>query len=159
MVTQVLIDKERVESRCIEACQEHPHHNQQVHLLLLHPLGKVAVVVLETLAIDPVVRLERRVVVANGSTEEFLGAAIHGRHLEALVGNVANRILLLVGSKRENRGNFETFLFLYLTLQFTEGFVIRLGGIHTAHCKHGIEALGPHVGTVGLQGEILEDVA
>ncbi len=93
----VLVAEKGVEPGRIEAGQEHAHHHQQFDLARLHPLGQITLVVLETLAVDTEAGLEVSVVIGNGRVQEFLGAAVHGRHIRAFVANVADGILFFVG--------------------------------------------------------------
>ncbi|MNR11655.1 hypothetical protein D3C85_1279650 [compost metagenome] len=105
MVAQVLVDEQRVERGGIKTGQEHAHHNQQVDFLGFDLFGQIAVVVLKAVTVYAEVGFEQRVVVCNGRVQKLFGAAVHGRNIEAFVLNLADRILLLVGCKREDSGH------------------------------------------------------
>ena len=48
---QVLIYPKRVQRLGIESSEEHAHHNQDVHILILHALRHILIVALEAVAI------------------------------------------------------------------------------------------------------------
>lgn len=77
MITQVLIDKQRVQCRSIEAGQEHTHYNQQVHFLRLNPFSQVAVVILKTVAISAEIHFKGGVIVSDGRFQKLTGAWVH----------------------------------------------------------------------------------
>ena len=63
MITQVFINKESVESRRIKTCQEHAHHNQQIHFTRLHALSQITIIILKIITVDGVAGLKQPIVV------------------------------------------------------------------------------------------------
>ena len=153
MVAQVLIHEEGIQGRRIKAGQKHPDHDQQIDLLLLYPLGQIAVVILKATAIHPEVGLEPLVIVADGGAQKLLGTAIHRRHLEALVRDFAHCVLLLIRSEGKNRRHTERFL--AVLLQRLQTLIVLLCRVHTAHRKHRIEALATRLHAVRLLPVVL----
>ena len=68
---QVLVHPQRIQRRCVKACQEHVHHNQQVQFLVLHPKGYVLIVILELVAGRVVGGVEHFVVIVNSRFQEI----------------------------------------------------------------------------------------
>ena len=155
VVAQVLVHKQRVEPRRVEAREKHAHHNEQIHLAALHPVGQIAVIVLEVPAVDAEIRSEHRVVVLDRPTQKLLRREAHRRGVERFLTDLARRLLLFVGGKREN-GRHAQRMRLAL-LQHPQRVVISFGRFHTAHRQHGIEAR-PRLGAMRFQPIVLQDV-
>ncbi|MNG03426.1 hypothetical protein D3C84_865060 [compost metagenome] len=139
MIAQVFVDEQRVQRWRIEAGQEHADHDQQVDVLILHALGQVTVVVLEALAVHAEFAFEQRVVINNHRAQELFSGAIHRRHFEALIDDVANGVLFFIGGEGEDGGDAQRLVAAFL--QLLQRLIVRLGGIDAAHREHGIEAL------------------
>ena len=155
VVAQVLVHKQRVEPRRVEAREKHAHHNEQIHLAALHPVGQIAVIVLEVPAVDAKIRLEHRVVVGNGTRQKLLRREAHRRGIERFLTDLARRLLLFVGGKREN-GRHAQRMRLAL-LQHPQRVVVSFGRFHTAHRKHRVETRSRR-GAMRFQPIVLQDV-
>ncbi len=156
VVAQVFIDKQRVQPGRIKTRQKHAHHNQQINLLGFDLLGQIAVIVLKAVAVHAEIGFEQRVVIGNRCVQKLFGAGVHGRHLKALILNVANRVLRLVGGKRENGGHAQRLV--AALLQRFEALVIQLGRIHAADGQHSVKAFGARFQAVGFLAVVAQDV-
>ena len=155
VVAQVLVHKQRVQFRRVKAREEHSHHNQQIHLLCLHPACQVAVVVLKLRAVDAEVRGKHRVVVRDRPTQKLLRRRVHRRRFERLLIDLAHRILRLVRGEGENRRNPQRMFRLGLSSR--QFLIVTLRRLHTAHRKHRIEALSA-LCAVRFQAEVAQDI-
>ena len=59
---KILVHPERVERRCVKACQEHIDHNEQIDLPRLDTLGQVFVVILKLVRRRVKIDVERLVI-------------------------------------------------------------------------------------------------
>lgn len=70
------VHKQSVERGCVEACEEHAHHDKQIDLLILHSFCQVAVVVLKFLAIHPEARFEQGIVIIDCLGQKLFGTTV-----------------------------------------------------------------------------------
>ena len=173
MVAQILIDKEGVHAWRIKPCEEHAHHDDQIHALfppravcflyaclafgiVFETSAEVAIVVLKSLAIDGEGGAKHAVVVVDGLHEKLLGRGVHLGGVERFVHDVALSTLLFVGRKTEDGGDAQIHASrCHLSFQLV---IVETSRLHTAHRQHGIETLHARHHAVGLVFEILEDV-
>lgn len=141
MKPQVFIDKQRVQHGRVKASKEHAHHNQQVNIQALHTQCKVMVVVLKGIVVDAEIGFEQGVIVGNGCVQEFLSAAVHGVNIEAFVLNIADGVLLLIGGKGEDGGNFQRFGNAFL--QILKRFIIQLAASTLLTANMALKPLAP----------------
>ena len=107
MIAQVLVHKQRVERGRIEACEEHAHHDEQVHLLVLHLFCDVTIIALEAFAVNTKTCFEHGIVIVYRFGQKLFGTAVHGSGFKVLFSNIAHGILFLVGSERKDGGNLQ----------------------------------------------------
>ena len=156
MIAQVLIYKQRIESRCIKTGEKHTYHNNQIYLFALYTFGQITIIVLKLIAVNTITGFEHRIIVIDSFRQKLLGTAIHGRRLKCLIRYLTYRILLFVGSIRKDGRNFQRLFAPFL--QVVQFLIIAFCSIYTIYRKHGIKALAASIVPVGLNTEILQDV-
>ena len=106
MIAQVFIHKKRVECGGVKACEKHSYYDEEINVLILHSFGQVFIVVLESFTVHPKARSECGIVVVYCLFQKFFGAAVHHRRFKTFILNIAYGMLLFVGSKGEDSGDF-----------------------------------------------------
>src|SRR5699024_2368587 len=111
MAAQILIHIQCVECRGIKTRQEHVDHDDKIKLAVFHPLGQVAIVILEALVItDREIRVEERVIVLDCCRQKRL--VIHTKSISAKVFAIEKALIvkdfLFPRSSREDGSDLQT---------------------------------------------------
>ena len=78
MITQVFINKQRIQSGSIKTGEEHTYNDEQINFLVFYPFCQVAVVVLEFLTVYSEAGFEHSVIITDRLCQKLFGAAAHG---------------------------------------------------------------------------------
>ena len=134
---KILIHPERIERRCVKACQEHIDHNEQIDLPRLDTLGQVFVVILKLVRRRVKIDMERLVIVLNGGVQKIARSLVQCVRLKAFL---RQRVfgIIFIRSKAEDRRNGQIAVLLsQLTLELRVVFHRHRDG---ADGKDGVEA-------------------
>ena len=156
MITQILVYKQRVQSRSIKTGKEHTDHNEQVNLLVFYSFGQIAIIVLELFTIHSEVRFKHHVVIANRFCQKLFGAAVHCRRVKIFIFDIALSALFFIRGERKYGGNFQGPVTFFL--QIVQFLIIQFGSLNAVYCEHGIKALVIPLRSMGFYPEILQDV-
>ena len=134
---KILVHPERIERRCVKACQEHIDHDEQINLPRLDALGQVFVVILELVRRCVKIDMERLVIVLNGGVQKIARSLVQCVRLKAFLRQCVFGIVF-IRSKAEDRRNGQIAVLLgKLALELCVVFHRHRDG---ADGKDGVEA-------------------
>ena len=138
MGPKVLVHEQGVERCSIEPGQEHVHHDHQINLAVLHPLGEVLVVVLETLRTRIVACPEHAVVVLNRILKEAPRVSRKRRSIERFLPQ-CGIFGIIVGPIRVDQPNLELLARCRIQLLHRELVVVPARCIDRGRGKQRVE--------------------
>ena len=165
---QIFVDPQCIERSRIEPREEHIYDDQQIDFPVLHALGQVFVVVLETIGRSIEVRVERSIVILDSAFEKIARCLVEGIGVEAfllqntcLSGRQVFGVFLVCGVA-ENRGNRKLAVALGNLLLELRVILHRHGnradGKHGIKTRHALAFQGIETVALGLLIEMLQRI-